>query len=77
MFFGYAADGWFSDTIRIGEVSPGGKLLRLGKVRAPYGGAMIHDFVVTERRIAIPLFPLVLDPERGFVWKPTSAASSA
>jgi carotenoid cleavage dioxygenase len=70
VFFGYGADGVFSDAIRLGEIGPGGALLRHGRVRAPYA-AMIHDFAVTARFIAIPLFPLVLDLSRGgYAWDP-------
>ena len=70
VFFGYGADGHFGDSIRLGEVAPDGMLLWHDTIHAPYG-AMIHDFAVTARFIAIPLFPLVLDLEQGgFAWKP-------
>jgi carotenoid cleavage dioxygenase len=70
VFFGYGADGFFSNTIRLGEITPSGELLWLEKITAPYG-AMIHDFVVTARVIAIPLFPLIIDAARGAIdWQP-------
>ena len=70
VFFGYGADGMFGRAIRLGEVAPDGTLSRLETITAPYG-AMIHDFAVTERFIAIPLFPLVLNEMRdGLVWAP-------
>ncbi len=70
VFFGYGVGGMLSDTIRLGEITPSGELLHLDTVTAPYG-AMIHDFAVTERFIAIPLFPLVLnDTHNGVVWQP-------
>ena len=70
VFFGYGVGGVLTETIRLGEITPSGKLLHLDTITAPYG-AMIHDFAVTERHIAIPLFPLVLnDTQDGVVWQP-------
>jgi carotenoid cleavage dioxygenase-like enzyme len=70
VFFGYGADGMFGPAIRLGEIAPDGTLCRLDTITAPYG-AMIHDFAVTERFIAIPLFPLVLNDRRdGLAWAP-------
>jgi carotenoid cleavage dioxygenase len=75
VFFGYGTDGYFGDTIRLGEITRQGKLLGLDTIHAPYGGAMIHDFAVTEHFLAIPLFPLLLDEDAGgYVWKPERGA---
>jgi len=63
VFFGYGATD-FSDVIRVGEVAPDGSIIRLGQAAAPYA-AMVHDFAVTDRFVAIPLFPLI-----GYTWQP-------
>jgi carotenoid cleavage dioxygenase len=67
VFFGYGATD-FSDTIRIGELSQSGSLGRLEQASAPYA-AMVHDFAVTDRFVAIPLFPLI-----GYTWQPNRGA---
>ncbi len=71
VFFGYAAEGFFSDAIRVGEISAAGERIWLEHIRTPYPGAMIHDFAVSENFIAIPLYPLVLDlAAGGFAFHP-------
>jgi carotenoid cleavage dioxygenase len=67
VFFGYYADGYFTNTLRIGEISAGGQLTSCNTAEAPYA-AMVHDFAVTEHYVAIPLFPLIdhmWQPDRG------------
>lgn len=68
VFFGYGADGFFSDTIRIGNIDAAGRLIRCETAKAPYA-AMVHDFAITERLVVLPLFPLIADPMRGVVWR--------
>jgi len=66
VFFGYGAND-FSDTIRIGELSRSGGLIRLEQAFAPYA-VIVQDFAVTDRFVAIPLFPLIewtWQPKRG------------
>jgi carotenoid cleavage dioxygenase len=67
VFFSYGATD-LSDTIRVGELAADGRLIRIGTGHAPYA-AMIHDFAVTERFVAIPLFPLI-----GYTWQPEQGA---
>ncbi len=68
VFFGYGADGVFNTTIRIGTIDAIGHVTRCETAEAPYA-AMVHDFALTERFVAIPLFPLIADPARGLVWQ--------
>jgi carotenoid cleavage dioxygenase-like enzyme len=68
LFFGYGAEGVFKEAIRIGIVDAAGRVIRCETVTAPYA-AMVHDFAVTERFVAIPLFPLIADPSAGLVWR--------
>jgi carotenoid cleavage dioxygenase len=68
VFFGYGAEGVFNETIRIGSVDATGRVVRCETARAPYA-AMVHDFAVTERFVVIPLFPLIVDPAAGLVWR--------
>ncbi len=71
--FGYGVGGLVSPTLWTGEISSAGLPERLRTAEAPYA-AMVHDFAVTGRRIAIPLFPLVFDGEGGFRWEPERGA---
>lgn len=68
LFFGYGAEGASNKTIRIGSVDAAGRVVRCETAKAPYA-AMVHDFAVTERFVIIPLFPLIVDPEVGLVWR--------
>ncbi len=68
LFFGYGAEGVFNETIRIGIVDAAGQVVRCETAKAPYA-AMVHDFAVTERFVVIPLFPLIVDPVVGLVWR--------
>jgi carotenoid cleavage dioxygenase len=68
VFFGYGAEGVFNEAIRIGTVDATGQVVRCETARAPYA-AMVHDFAVTERFVVIPLFPLIVDPAAGLVWR--------
>lgn len=69
LFFGYGAQGFFNEAIRIGAIDAAGRIVRCETATAPYA-AMVHDFAVTERFVVIPLFPLVADPNAGVAWRP-------
>mgnify|MGYP003321063021 FL=1 len=75
LFFGYMADGFFSDTIRFTAVSKDGKITKSEIIKAPFP-SMVHDFYATENYIIIPVFPLTGDFERvinggpAFAWEP-------
>ena len=74
VFFGYGVGDPFEPTLRTGEIAADGTPHRLQTIQAPYA-AMVHDFAVTERHIAIPLFPLVFDPAAGNIsWQPARGA---
>ena len=75
LFFGYMADGFFSDTIRYTSVSKDGNISKSELIKAPFP-SMVHDFFATENYIIIPVFPLTGDFERvinggpAFAWEP-------
>ena len=75
LFFGYMADGFFTDTIRYTAVSKEGKITKSELIKAPFP-SMVHDFFATEKYIIIPVFPLTGDFERAlngqppFAWEP-------
>ena len=68
VFFGYGVGSVFDATIRIGTLDAAGRVVRCEVATAPYA-AMVHDFAVTERFVVIPLFPLIIDPASGPVWR--------
>lgn len=73
--FAYSAAGRFTPEIDIIVVGADGTLKRKERFAAPYS-SMIHDFVVTERWIILPVFPLTGSMERAmkgqpaFAWEP-------
>ena len=73
--FAYSAAGRFTSEIDIIAVGADGTLKRKERFSAPYS-SMIHDFVVTERWIILPVFPLTGSMERAmkgqpaFAWEP-------
>jgi carotenoid cleavage dioxygenase-like enzyme len=56
LFFGYGVGGFGSATMHLAEVAADGSLARHERFEAPYA-AMVHDFVVTQKHIAMPVFP--------------------
>lgn len=68
LFFGYGAEGASNEAIRIGTVDEHGRTVRCETATAPYA-AMVHDFAVTKRFVAIPLFPIIAGPTCGLVWR--------
>ena len=62
-FFGARSEGVVSRAIRLGALAADGRMLMQARIEAPYP-ALVHDFALTARHIAIPLFPLVPDLAR-------------
>ena len=58
LFFGYMADGFFSDTIRFTAVSKEGKITKSELIKAPFP-SMVHDFYATENYIIIQSGPKI------------------
>ena len=52
LFFGYMADGFFSDTIRYTSVSKDGNISKSELIKAPFP-SMVHDFFATEHYICL------------------------
>lgn len=79
IFFGYNAAGAFTSTISLSVVDKHGALLRHDTFDAPYA-SMIHDFVVTENYVLVPVLPLVGSMERAmggqspYAWEPHRSA---
>ncbi len=75
LFFGYMADGPFSEAISYHEVSARGELTRSERFDAPFA-SMMHDFITTENYVIFPVFPLTGSLERAmqgqpaFAWEP-------
>jgi carotenoid cleavage dioxygenase len=82
VFFGYDAAGLFTPEIALGVVAPDGRLTRRESLVAPYP-AMVHDFVVTDRWIIVPIFPIAGSAERArngrhaYAWEPHLGAHVA
>ncbi|MFK8050891.1 MAG: carotenoid oxygenase family protein [Halioglobus sp.] len=75
IFFAYMATGPFASDAMLHKVNPEGVLTQSIHVPTPYS-SMIHDFVVTENYILIPVFPISGSLERAmeggapFAWEP-------
>jgi carotenoid cleavage dioxygenase-like enzyme len=75
LFFAYMATGPFAPDAMLHKVSPEGILTESVHIPTPYS-SMIHDFVVTENYILIPVFPITGSLERAmeggapFAWEP-------
>ena len=75
IFFAYMATGPFAADAMLHKVDPEGILTQSIHIPTPYS-AMIHDFVVTENYILIPVFPISGSLERAmeggapFAWEP-------
>ena len=78
LFFGYMADGMFSEAMSYQAVDSAGVLTRSERFDAPFA-SMVHDFIVTDEHVVFPIFPvtaslaramgggppLAWDPEKG------------
>lgn len=75
IMFAYMATGPFSADVMVHKVDRNGMLTQSIHVPTPYS-AMVHDFVVTENYIVIPVMPIVGSLERAieggppFAWEP-------
>jgi carotenoid cleavage dioxygenase len=54
LFFGYMADGPFGRQVSYQVVNAGGDLVRSERFDAPFP-SMMHDFVVTDEHVSLPL----------------------
>ena len=75
IFFAYMATGPFSADVMVHKVNAEGILTESIHVPTPYS-SMVHDFVVTENYIVIPVMPITGSLERAmeggppFAWEP-------
>lgn len=72
VFFGYCAAGPLTPDIRLHVADREGRLRRSEHLVAPYT-SMIHDFVVTQRHLIVPVFPLTGSMERAQSGRPPYA----
>lgn len=82
VLFAYMAGDMMSPDIDVYRVTPRGELVESFRINTPYP-AMVHDFVVTENYIVIPVFPLTANLDRAMngqppiAWEPDKGASVA
>lgn len=82
IFFAYMSSGPFESDFTVHKVDRNGVLTSSECIKTPYP-AMIHDFVVTENYIIVPIFPLTGSLDRAmvgeapFAWEPERGASVA
>ncbi|MGI9284236.1 MAG: carotenoid oxygenase family protein [Pseudomonadales bacterium] len=75
IFFAYMASGPFASDVMVNKVDKNGVLTESIIIPTPYS-SMVHDFVVTENYIVIPVMPIVGSLERAmeggppFAWEP-------
>lgn len=75
VFFAYMASGAFSPDVMVHKVDPQGILTESVRIETPYS-SMVHDFVITENYIVIPVMPITGSLERAmaggppFAWEP-------
>jgi carotenoid cleavage dioxygenase-like enzyme len=75
IFFAYMATGPFAPDVMLHKVNADGVLTQSIHIPTPFS-SMIHDFVVTENYIIIPVFPITGSLERAmeggppFAWEP-------
>jgi len=75
VFFAYMASGAFSADVMVHKVNPEGILTESVRIDTPYS-AMVHDFVMTENYILIPIMPITGSLDRAmeggppFAWEP-------
>jgi carotenoid cleavage dioxygenase len=82
VFFAYMSTGPFESDLTLHKANAAGELTYSQLLQTPYP-AMVHDFVVTENYIVVPIFPLSGSIERAmqgqppFMWEPEKGASVA
>ena len=75
IFFGYAAAGPLTPDLQVSFVDRAGRLTRSMRIVAPYP-SMVHDFIVTQKYVILPIFPLTGSIERAqsgrpaYAWEP-------
>ena len=75
VFFAYMATGPFAADVMVHKVDPNGILTESIHIPTPYS-SMVHDFVITENYILIPVMPISGSLERAmeggppFAWEP-------
>lgn len=75
VFFAYMATGPFSEDVMVHKVNADGILTQSIHIPTPYS-AMVHDFVITDSYIVVPIFPITGSLERAmsggppFAWEP-------
>lgn len=75
VFFAYMASGAFSADVMVHKVDAAGLLTQSIHIPTPYS-SMVHDFVVTENYIVLPVMPITGSLERAmeggppFAWEP-------
>lgn len=80
VMFAYMASDMLASDIEVYRVTPEGELIESIRINTPYP-AMVHDFVITENYIVIPVFPLTGDLDRAMngqpplAWEPEKGAS--
>jgi carotenoid cleavage dioxygenase len=72
VFFGYAAPGPLTPDIAVGVMGSDGRLRWASRFVAPYA-SMVHDFLVTQRWIVVPIFPLTFSRARAEAGGPVLA----
>ncbi|MEP5568622.1 MAG: carotenoid oxygenase family protein [Halioglobus sp.] len=82
VFFAYMATGPFSEDVMVHKVNADGLLTQSIHIPTPYS-AMVHDFVITENYIVVPIFPITGSLERAmeggppFAWEPSKGVHVA
>lgn len=72
IFFAYMAGGPFASNVAVHKASDKGILTESILIETPYS-SMVHDFVITDNYIVIPVMPITGDLERAMSGKPPFA----
>lgn len=70
--FGYSAKGPGSNAVRYTVVDPAGTHARVAWIEQPYA-SMMHDFMMTQTKVAFPCLPVSIDLGRAMQGKPLAA----
>ena len=72
LFFAYMASGPFASDVAVHKVDAEGRLTESLSIPTPYP-SMVHDFVVTENYIVLPIMPITGSLDRAMEGKPPFA----
>ncbi len=72
LFFAYMASGPFAADVAVHKVDKEGRLTESLMIPTPYP-AMVHDFVITENYIVVPVMPITGSLDRAMEGKPPFA----